>query len=197
MAPASLERLVAVLRSGAPILVPTDTVYGIAADPAVPGSVAKVFALKGRPEHSPLPVLGADLRALERVARFDDRSLALASAFWPGPLTMVLRRAESFTFDLGGDASDTVAVRVPRSQPLRELLTLTGPLAVTSANPSGEVPAGSAEEASAMFGELLILRGEDAAGEASTVVSLIGAPEILRAGAVSLADIEDRLPNLG
>ena len=197
MAPASTAELVAALRSGAPILVPTDTVYGIAADPAVPGAVARVFALKGRPEHSPLPVLGADLHALEHVARFDDRSLALASAFWPGPLTMVLRRAEGFTFDLGGRETGTVAVRVPRSEPLRELLALTGPLAVTSANPSGEAPAGSAEEASAMFEELLVLEGEDGAGEASTVVSLTGAPEILRAGSVSLADIENRLRNLG
>ena len=194
----SQEELLQAISAGQPILVPTDTVYGIAADPTNPEAVGAVFAMKGRPDSKPLPVLGQDAGSLAAVAEFDDRAAALAAEFWPGPLTLVLRRATGFDHDLGGSEADTVAVRVPSSEPLRKLLERSGPLAVTSANRSGEQPASTLDEASAVFGEdVPFLEGGDAAGEPSTVLSLTGAPEMLRAGAIELAAIEDCLKDSG
>ena len=194
----SREELLQAISAGRPILVPTDTVYGIAADPANPDAVGAVFAMKGRPDSKPLPVLGQGAGSLAAVAEFDNRAAALAAEFWPGPLTLVLRRAAGFDHDLGGSEADTVAVRVPRSEPLRKLLETSGPLAVTSANRSGERPASTLDEARSVFGaDVPFLAGGDAAGEPSTVLSLIGAPEVLRAGAIDLGAIEDCLKNAG
>lgn len=194
----SEEELLQAIRGGRPVIVPTDTVYGIGVDPANPDAVRAVFAMKGRPDSKPLPILGRDADSLRPVADFDDRAVALAARFWPGPLTLVLPRSEAFDHDLGGSEKDSVAVRVPRSEPLRRLLGSAGPLAVTSANRSGERPASSLAEARSIFGESVpSLDGGDAMGEPSTVLSLLGAPEILRAGAVDLAAIEDCLKNAG
>lgn len=191
----SQSELVEVVRSGQPILVPTDTVYGIAADPANPHAVAELFQLKGRPPEKALPVLGSDVAALEKVAVFNEPARALARLFWPGALTLVLPRAEGFDHDLGGGDDGSIAVRVPNSTPLRALLDRTGPLAVTSANRSGEEPAATLEEALLVFGSTTpaLDGGEAAAGEPSTVLSLLGAPEILRQGAISLSAIQECL----
>lgn len=194
----SEEELLRAISDGCPVIVPTDTVYGIAADPASPDAVRALFAMKGRPDSKPLPILGRDADSLRRVADLDDRAVALAARFWPGPLTLVLPRAEAFDHDLGGSEKNSVAVRVPHSEPLRRLLEYSGPLAVTSANRSGEQPASSLAEARSIFGQSVpFLGGGDAMGEPSTVLSLLGAPEILRAGAVDLAAIEDCLKNAG
>ena len=191
----SQAELVEVVRSGQPILVPTDTVYGIAADPANPQAVAEVFQLKGRPPEKALPVLGSDVAALEEVAVFNEPARALARLFWPGALTLVLPRAEGFDHDLGGGDDGSIAVRVPNSTPLRALLDRTGPLAVTSANRSGEEPAATLEEALLVFGSATpaLDGGEAAAGAPSTVLSLLGAPEILRQGAISPSAIQECL----
>lgn len=192
------EELLQAIRAGHPVIVPTDTVYGIAADPANPFAVRAVFAMKGRPDSKPLPILGRDADSLRPVADFDDRALALAARFWPGPLTLVLPRSAVFNHDLGGSEKDSVAVRVPLSEPLRRLLEASGPLAVTSANRSGEQPASSLVEARSIFGENVpFLGGGDAMGKPSTVLSLLGAPEVLRAGAISLAAIEECLEDAG
>ena len=195
----SPSELVDVVRSGRPILVPTDTVYGIAADPANPQAVARIFELKGRPTDKALPVLVSDLAALERVAVLNDQALALAGCFWPGAVTLVLPRAEGFTHDLGGDDAGSIAVRIPQSEPLRALLGSTGPLAVTSANRSGEDPAVTLEEALSVFGADMpaLETSNEAGGEPSTVLSLLGAPEVLRAGVISLGAIEDCLRDAG
>lgn len=189
------SELVEVVRAGRPILVPTDTVYGIGVLPTDPVAVQEIFKLKGRPADKPLPVLAADVAALRDVAVFSESAVELARCFWPGALTLVLPRAGGFTHDLGGTDEGSIAVRVPNSQPLRELLEVTGPLAVTSANLSGQQPATTLEEALAIFGEdTPALDGDETAiGEASTVLSLLGAPEILRGGAVSLSAIHDCL----
>lgn len=196
-----LGELVAALRSGKPLLVPTDTVIGIAVDPSVPGAVDSVFALKGRPSDKPLPVLGPDAAGLTAVANFTDEALLLAERFWPGPLTIVLPRAPGFTTSLGQGSERSVAVRVPRSPRLQQLLAVSGPLAVTSANPSGLPPTSDMDEARATFGtETPFLSDEGLAGstgESSTVLSLLGAPEILRAGTVSDAAIADCLRSSG
>lgn len=156
--------------------------------------------MKGRPEEKALPLLAGSIEALKDVAEFDDRARELARRFWPGPLTLVLQRAGGFTSHLGGAADGSIAVRVPRSEALRELLELTGPLAVTSANRSGDQPAATLAEALSVFGEdtpALAAGSDTPRGEASTVLSLLGAPEVLREGALPFGEIQDCLRAAG
>ena len=186
---------VAALRSGEVIVIPTDTVYGLACLPRLSDAVARIFELKGRPDDKPLPVLGDAIGALETVAEFDDRATALARTYWPGPLTLVLPRAPGFTYDLGGGDTSTVAVRVPKSAVTLELLGRTGPLAVTSANRSGEEPAITIEEARRVFGDgvAAYVEGDGGEGSPSTVISLVGPPRVLREGALSFIELMDSL----
>lgn len=179
------------LDRGDVIVMPTDTVYGLAARPDIAGAVEAIFAIKRRADDQPLPVLGADLTALGGVVRFDERARALGRRFWPGPLTLVLPRADSFPFDLGDDCSDTVAVRIPALEPALELLTATGPLAVTSANRSGAPPATTAEEARAALGDEVdvFIDAGRVGGAPSTVLDLVGGERILRQGALSEDDL--------
>ncbi len=185
------DKAIAVLRAGGLIVMPTDTVYGIAADPAVDGAVAALMKAKGRPEHKPIPVLGASLADLRSIANFDEAAGKVATSMWPGPLTLVLPRADGFDIDLGGDALDTVAVRVPAHPIARELLSQTGPLAVSSANRSGERESHSVAEARKQLGDLVevYIDGGACAGRASTVVSLVGEVKVLREGEIGAAEI--------
>jgi L-threonylcarbamoyladenylate synthase len=184
-----LRTAVDALRAGDPVVIPTDTVYGIAALPSVAGAVERVFALKTRPPDKPLPVLGDDVASLRSVVIFDDVAEELGSRFWPGPLTIVLPRAPGFDHHLGGETED-VGVRVPDRQTTRELLRIAGPLAVTSANPSGDPPASTADEARAYFGnELVVLDDGPADGAPSTVVAVAGGVRILRTGAITPAQL--------
>lgn len=189
----SIDQAIAALDDRMCIVMPTDTVYGIAARPDHPEAVALVFALKGRPEDKPLPVLGASIADLSSVVTFDDRAVRVAARWWPGPLTVVLRRSENFEHDLGGGTDAPVAVRIPAHPLARELLERSGPLAVTSANRSGEEPAGDADTARAEFGDEIpvYLDGGIAIGRASTVLDLTADPKVLRVGAVA----EDQLLN--
>lgn len=187
----SLDEALDALAAGEPIVLPTDTVYGVGALPDHPQAVAAIFEAKGRPEDKALPVLGADLEALQEVALFGDDALLLARRLWPGPLTLVLPRAPGFAHDLGGTTSSTIAVRVPASRLTLDLLSRSGPLAVTSANRSGEPPAATVEEARKALGHRirLYLDGGAVGGAPSTVVSLVGEPAILREGASSASEI--------
>jgi L-threonylcarbamoyladenylate synthase len=189
---AELKEAQAALDEGLVIVVPTDTVYGMAARLDRPDAIRSIFEIKGRPEDKPLPVLGADIAQLDGVAEFDAGARKLAESFWPGPLTLVLTRAPGFTVDLGGDPEDgTVGVRVPRSDVLLRLLQESGPLAVTSANRSGRSPASSVEEAQRAFGETAAayLDGGRAQGFPSTVVALVDEVRLLRQGEISLEAI--------
>ena len=190
-----MNKALEALRSGEVIVIPTDTVYGLACLPNIPGAVSKIFALKGRSADKALPVLGHSAQALADVAMFDDRAVELARRFWPGPLTLVLPRADGFTSYLGDDASESVAVRVPQNDVALELLAASGPLAVTSANLSGEPPAGTAEEAAAIFaGDVsAYVDGGRGGGVPSTVASLVGELSLLREGAVSRAELDEVL----
>ena len=189
-----IERAVEELRDGGVVVIPTDTVYGLAARPDVPGAVDSIFYLKRRPEHKALPVLGATPDALSDIAVLDADAIALAERFWPGPLTLVLRRAPGFDHHLGA-ADPTVAVRVPAHDVALALLERAGPLAVTSANRSGEAPATTVAEARAVFGEGIgvYLDGGTCAGGASTVVSLVDELSVLRPGPISEEELRQTL----
>jgi tRNA threonylcarbamoyl adenosine modification protein (Sua5/YciO/YrdC/YwlC family) len=187
MTPAEIARA---LMGGGVAVIPTDTVYGLAASLTEPGAIERVFELKGRPPTKSLPVLGASLDALRVIAAFDGDAEALGRKHWPGPLTLVLARAPGFVVDLGGDWSSTVAVRVPDRAVTLELLEITGPLAVTSANRSGEEPASTPAEARAAFGaDVPLLDDGPLAGEVSTVLSLVAGRTILREGAIPATDL--------
>jgi tRNA threonylcarbamoyl adenosine modification protein (Sua5/YciO/YrdC/YwlC family) len=187
----SIEDAVAELRRGGVVVVPTDTVYGLAADPSLPEAIRALFELKGRPEHKAVAVLGAEAEGLQTVARFDASATRLARAFWPGPLTLVLPRASGFEHDVGGTNDGTIGVRVPASGVMRTLLREAGPLAVTSANVSGDPAANSVAEARRIFGDRVSAYVDDGpgAGRPSTVVSLVGGPRLLREGALTEAEV--------
>jgi len=187
-----LDRALAVLRAGALVVIPTDTVYGVAAMPGIPGGIEAIFRAKGRPVDKALPILGATIESLTRVVVLDERARSLAERFWPGPLTLVLKRHVAFPFDLGGSDPETIAVRIPSSTVALELLRMSGPLAVTSANVSGEEPATSIEGARSALGNAvgLYLDGGPCSGAPSTVVSLLDEPVVLRAGSISETDIQ-------
>lgn len=187
---APLKDAIDALVKGLPIVIPTDTVYGLAALPDVPGAVDAIFRIKDRPPDKALPILAATLDDLRAVATFDARAAMLAEAFWPGPLTLVLPRASSFTYGLGGRDDETVAVRIPDCRPALELMQRAGPLAVTSANRSGRAPATSVAESQEALGEAvsIFVEGGVCNGTPSTVLSLVGEARVLRSGALE-ADV--------
>lgn len=190
-----LDRAVEELQRGAAIVMPTDTIYGIAVLPENPDAVRWVFELKRRPDHRALPILAASARGLNEIVSFGAAAQALADAFWPGPLTLVLPRARGFDHDLGAGTASTVAVRVPAHEVALALLERSGPLAVTSANLSGEPAATTTDEAREAFGDAipLYLEGGTCAGGASTVVSLDDGVSVLRSGPVSEDEIRRTL----
>lgn len=186
-----LDTALEALRAGKLVVVPTDTIYGVAALPEVPGAVEAVFRAKGRPDDKPLPVLAAARQDLEPVVLFDDRAQRVADRFWPGPLTLVLPRAAGFEHDLGGRDRSSLAVRVPASDVTRALLARSGPLAVTSANRSGRPAATTVVEARAALGDEVAVYVDDgpARGRESTILSLLGEPEVLRVGALEADEL--------
>ena len=190
MTTGDLEAALGALNEGRLVVMPTDTVYGLAARPDRPSAVEAIFSLKGRPRAKPLPVLAAGVEELAAIVVLDERVRRLAARFWPGPLTVVVPRAPGFDTDLGG-SGDTLGVRVPASDLALGLLRVGGPLAVTSANRSGEAPPATAQEARRALGDSVsvYLDAGRVGGEASTVVSLAGEPELLRAGPISLSSV--------
>ena len=181
------EAIGAALR-GELIVLPTDTVYGIGTRPDVPDATAALFAAKGRPRDLELPVLVPSPASAADIAQLDERAHRLADVLWPGALTLVLARtAESRPWVLGGDP-ETVGVRVPRHPLAVAVLSGTGPLAVTSANRSGEPTPTDCADLEEVFGDAVsVYLCEEAplSGTASTVVDLAhGATAILREGSV-------------
>lgn len=185
----TLRELSRHLRSGGVVGIPTDTLYGLAADPFSEEGVARVFALKGRGAEKSLPVLVAGVEELSRlgVSAAPARLAALAR-LWPAPVTAVLRLARAIPASGG---RQTLAVRVPAVAALRRLLQALGPLTATSANPSGEPPSRSAAEVARRFGEELpfvLDGGSSPEALPSTLVDLSGpTPRVLRPGAISVA----------
>ncbi len=175
------------------VVLPTDTVYGIGTRPDDPAATGRLFDAKGRPRDLELPVLAPSAAAAREIADLDARAEALAARFWPGPLTLVVRRTEaSRGWDLGGDPT-TIGVRVPHHPLALAVLAETGPLAVTSANRSGEPTPLTCDEVLGAFGEAVAVYLCDQvplAGVASTVVDLAHrTPRILRVGAVTESEV--------
>ena len=191
--PDALEAAAAALRAGQPIVLPTETVYGLAALPAVPGATAALFALKERPGDVPLAVLVASAAQVDAIAEpMPVAAQRLAARRWPGPLTLVLRRRAAFDADLGGGASDTVGVRCPDHAFVTALASVTGPIAVTSANRHGlPTPPTAVEAAAALAGPVgLVVDGGPCVGRPSTVVDCTGQEvHIVREGALAAEDV--------
>jgi L-threonylcarbamoyladenylate synthase len=160
------------LRAGEVIVLPTDTVYGIAVDPSRPGATDRLFAIKERPTDVALPILAADARqAFSLAGEVPPVARRLAEAFWPGGLTIVLPRRAGLGFDLGGGDDATIGVRVPDHDVPRTLARSVGPLATTSANLHGQpTPETAAGVAAELAGVSVVLDGGRCAGAPSTVV---------------------------
>jgi L-threonylcarbamoyladenylate synthase len=186
-----LGAVIAALQAGRVVAIPTDTVYGLAVDPRRPGATDGLFELKGRPETVALPVLIGDAGDAPALGLFDERAAVLVRQYWPGPLTIVVKRQPGVVFDLGGDPS-TIGLRCPRHAGVRRLLATSGPLAVTSANRHGEAPCLRAADVERVFGaSIVVLDGGSARGRPSTVVSLVGTDVVcLREGSVPISEIE-------
>ena len=190
-----LARAAQILRDGGLVAFPTETVYGLGGDATNSRAVAAIYEAKGRPRFNPLIVHVADLAMAERFARFDTRARALAAAFWPGPLTLVLPLADGaglsplVTADL-----DSVAIRIPAHPVAQALIrAFGGPLAAPSANPSGKVsPTRADHVAQGLAGRIAAILdgGPCAVGVESTILGLTGEAALLRPGGIALEALE-------
>ena len=194
-APADLRRAAELLRAGALVAIPTETVYGLAADALNGRAVRKIFEAKGRPMDNPLIVHIADISDWAAlVTHIPEKARALAAAYWPGPLTMILPHAPCIPDEVSAGLA-TVAVRFPAHPVARDLIRLTGrPLAAPSANRSGiPSPTTAAHVLADMEGRIaaVVDGGPCAVGVESTVVDLSGeTPRLLRPGGVTLEMLE-------
>ncbi len=198
---AAIEAAALAVQRGLLVVIPTDTVYGVAADAFDPEAVAELLAAKGRGREMPPPVLISTASTLDALAtKVPDYARALVEAFWPGPLTLVLHQQQSLQWDLG-DTRGTVAVRMPDLALTRDVLERTGPLAVSSANLTGQPAAVDADQAEEMLGELvevIVDAGPSPGGEASTIIDATGPiGRVLRVGALSLETLNAVLEPLG
>ena len=188
---AAIADAAALIGKGQPVAVPTETVYGLAADARNAEAVARIYAAKGRPDFNPLIVHVPDLAAAEMLGVFGAVERALAAQFWPGPLTLVVPRADDCPVaSIATAGLGTIALRVPGHRAMQALLAETGaPLAAPSANASGRVSPTKAEHVLASLDgriALVIDDGPTAAGVESTIARVKdGAVEILRPGPVT------------
>ena len=193
--PAS-DQVCAALMNGELVAVPTETVYGLAADATSGTACAKIFAAKGRPSFNPLISHVPSLEVAQQHGVFDARALKLAAAFWPGPMTLVVPKAESSTIsDLATAGLDSVALRVPAGPVMQFLARACGrPLAAPSANRSGKISTTQADEVVADLGPSLsfvVDTGPCEVGIESTIIGLLDdEARLLRPGGVSRDDIE-------
>jgi L-threonylcarbamoyladenylate synthase len=191
---------IAALKKGELAVLPTDTVYGVAADAFSPAAVERLLAAKGRGRDMPVPVLVGSQNGLDGLAdHVTDDMRALVEAFWPGGLTLIVPAAASLAWDLG-ETRGTVAVRMPHHPVTLEVLETTGPLAVSSANRTGEPPPVTADEARMMLGEAVSVyleAGPTAGPTASTIVDLTGErPQVRRTGVIEREQLAEVLPGL-
>ncbi|WP_218146329.1 L-threonylcarbamoyladenylate synthase [Geodermatophilus ruber] len=197
---AGLAAAAAAIARGDLVLLPTDTVYGVAADAFTPSAVTGLLAAKNRGRTMPVPVLVGEASTLAGLVLTTPLvATRLAEAFWPGGLTLVLEHAPSLAWDLG-DAEGTVAVRLPDDDIARDLLRRTGPLAVSSANRSGRPAATTADAAIAQLGmhaAVVLDGGPRATSAPSTIVDCTGpVPRVLRIGALPVERLREVVPEL-
>lgn len=192
---AGLEAAQDALGEGALVVLPTDTVYGLAADAFSPEAVQRLLDAKGRTRRMPPPVLVGAPTTLEALAAEVPTWLRqLTHSLWPGPLTIIVRQQASLSWDLG-ETHHTVAVRMPDDRTALSLLKQTGPLAVSSANTTGEPAATTLDEAERMLGdavEVYLDGGTSPGGVASTILDVTGAvPRVLREGPITLERLHE------
>ena len=184
------------IADGECIVLPTDTVYGIGADALNPLAVQRLLNAKERGRDMPPPVLVSDSVALPALCQhIPAGAKALAEKYWPGGLTLILRAQESLGMDLG-ETNGTLAVRVPDQDQTRELLRMTGPMAVSSANKSGHPAALTAQEAADQLGvevAVYLDAGPSRVGESSTIIDFVSTAvgKVVRQGALSLEAIHE------
>ena len=185
----TLERAVESIRGGAVVGLPTDTVYGIGVDPLNGRAMARLFEIKGRPDHKPIGLLVGSVEQAREIGEIGSVAGTLADAHWPGALTLIVT-PKVVLADWVGDAQErTVGLRVPDHQTAIDLLEITGPLAVTSANLSGGPEAMSDEQARSVFGDqvAVYLPGVAPGGAPSTVIDVTGANVVvLRQGPIQV-----------
>jgi len=185
------------VRRGEVVVLPTDTVYGVGADAFAPAAVAAVLAAKGRGREAPPPVLVPNARTVDGLATaVPGYARDLITAFWPGPLTLVLVAQSSLMWDLG-DTNGTVALRMPQDETALALLEAVGPMAVTSANLTGQPPATTVVAAAAELGAAVSVYldgGPTAGSDPSTILDCTGdAPVVLRRGAIGAERLREVL----
>jgi L-threonylcarbamoyladenylate synthase len=190
--PLALPRALEILQLGGLVAFPTDTVYGVGALAFDGAAVESIYAAKDRPVEKAIPVLIGDADDLAKVsAEVPEIALKLAARFWPGPLTLVMPKHPKLPEAVS--AAPTVGVRIPDHPVARALLRLAGPMAVTSANLSGQPSPSTAHEVFAQLGgriALILDGGKTPGGVPSTVVDCIGVePQVLRAGAIPKSEI--------
>lgn len=196
--PETIDEAAACLRGGL-VAIPTETVYGLAADATNGAAVARIFEAKGRPAFNPLICHFARAEDIESAVVTDTRAQTVAAAFWPGPLTLILpRRTDCRISELCSAGLETLAVRVPAHPIARALIAAAGvPLAAPSANKSGRISPTTPLLVSESLGnavDMILAAGPCAVGLESTVLDLSGdTPTLLRPGAVTAADIESVL----
>jgi L-threonylcarbamoyladenylate synthase len=193
--PAAVADAARCLKQGGLVAFPTETVYGLGADAGNAGAIARLYQAKGRPAFNPLIATVADLGAARLIGRFGAQALALADAFWPGPLTLVLPKADRCAVaDLATAGLDTIAIRVPSHPVARELLrAFAGAVVAPSANLSGHVsPTTAAHVQSDLAGRIDIILdgGAVTVGVESTIVGCFEAPMLLRPGGLPRGEIE-------
>lgn len=193
-----LAKAAEALRDGKLVVLPTDTLYGVGADAFNREAVEKLLAAKGRGRHMPPPVLVGDIRTIDGLAiDVPDYVRGLVEAFWPGPLTVILKAQPSLTWDLG-DTNGTVALRMPDHELALALLREVGPMAVSSANVTGWPAARTMVDAATQLGSAVFVYldgGPVGAGLPSTIVDCTSAtPTILREGALSPDQLVPHLP---
>ncbi|GAA2000438.1 threonylcarbamoyl-AMP synthase [Nakamurella flavida] len=192
---AGLDAAATAARSGHLVVLPTDTVYGLGADAFNAAAVRALLATKGRGPDMPVPVLVGSWNTVDGlVGTVPDVARTLIRAFWPGGLSLVMHHAPSLAWDLG-DTRGTVMIRMPLHPAALDLLRLVGPMAVSSANRSGQPPATTAAQAVEQLGSdvaVYLDGGSAAVGIASTVLDLTGeVPTVLRQGAVPLERLRE------
>ena len=186
---AAVEQAARIIRAGGVVAAPTDTLYGLAADPFQPDAVARVFAVKGRSAERALPLIAADTAQVERfLGELPPMAQALAADFWPGPLTLLLAAPATLPAEVTG-GTGRVGVRVPAHDIARALCRACGTvLTATSANVSGEPAPDDPGEVDRTIGsqiDVLLDAGRTAGGPPSTIVDATGStPRLVRAGAV-------------